>query len=147
MHFLGVMLSFANLILFVSSIFKFLCFPTISFKSLFEGIQDLGDNLDASIVSHDSNSPHLACRWSQTSRYLNQVILHAVSSNCLPVDSLRNLDSCNCWESGVRIRHKEFQSQVSDPSVKMISTEPVTTPGVLKTLLCNDCQTLSQSIH
>ena len=75
------------------------------------------------------------------------LLLHAVTSHSLPVDSLRNLDGGDSGQSGASIRHKQLQSQVGEASVKMISAESVSPPGVLQALLRHHGQPLSESVH
>ena len=50
-----------------------LTLPSLGLKSLFEGVEDLRDDLDAGIVAHYSDPPDLSGAGAQTSGDLHKV--------------------------------------------------------------------------
>ena len=75
------------------------------------------------------------------------LLLHAVASYCLPVDSLRHLDGGDCGQPVVGILNEELQPQLSQPSVELVSAELVSPPAVLQALRGDGCQPLPEGVH
>ena len=70
-----------------------------------------------------------------------------MSRHGLPVDALRDLDGGDGGQPVVRVLDEELQSELSQTSVELVSTELVSPPAVLQPLLRDGGQALPEGVH